>query len=53
MRGQAYTIFNGYDATIKETGDIGWLAGFAYQIPEIALKASLTYRSEIRSRCSS
>ena len=47
MRGQAYSIFNGYDATIKETGDIGWLAGFAYQIPEIALKASLTYRSEI------
>ena len=47
LRGQAYSIFNGYDATIKETGDIGWLAGFAYQIPEIALKASLTYRSEI------
>ena len=25
----------------------GWLAGVAYQIPEIALKASVTYRSEI------
>lgn len=47
LRGQAYSIYNGYDAQIKETGDVGWLAGFAYQIPEIALKASLTYRSEI------
>ena len=47
LRGQAYSIFNGYDANIKETGDFGWLAGVAYQIPEIALKASLTYRSEV------
>ncbi|MGB9039638.1 MAG: long-chain fatty acid transporter, partial [Acinetobacter calcoaceticus] len=47
LRGQAYSIYNGYDADIKETGGVGWLAGFAYQIPEIALKASLTYRSEI------
>ena len=47
LRGQAYSIFNGYDAEIKETGGAGWLAGAAYQIPEIALKASLTYRSEI------
>ena len=47
LRGQAYSLFNGYDASIKETGDFGWLAGIAYQIPEIALKASLTYRSEI------
>jgi long-chain fatty acid transport protein len=47
LRGQAYSIFNGYDANFKETGDIGWLAGLAYQIPSIALKASLTYRSEI------
>ena len=47
LRGQAYSIYNGYDADIKETGGAGWLAGVAYQIPEIALKASLTYRSEI------
>ena len=47
LRGQAYSIFNGYDANFKETGDIGWLAGLAFQIPDIALKASLTYRSEI------
>ena len=37
----------GYNAKIKEDSAVGWLAGFAYQIPEIALKASLTYRSEI------
>lgn len=47
LRGAAYSVFNGYDASIKEDSALGWLAGFAYQIPEIALKASLTYRSEI------
>ena len=47
LRGQAYSLYNGYDADIKETGELGWLAGFAYQIPEIALKASLTYRSKV------
>lgn len=47
LRGSAYSLYNGYDANIKETGGTGWLAGAAYQIPEIALKASVTYRSEI------
>jgi long-chain fatty acid transport protein len=47
LRGQAYSLYNGYDADIKETGELGWIAGFAYQIPEIALKASLTYRSKV------
>ncbi|MBV6551408.1 outer membrane protein transport protein [Acinetobacter soli] len=47
LRGRAYSLYNGYDANIKETDGVGWLAGLAYQIPEIALKASLTYRSEI------
>ena len=47
LRGQAYSLYNGYDASIKETGGVGWLAGASYQIPEIALKASITYRSEI------
>ena len=47
LRGQAYSLYNGYDANIKETGSVGWLAGAAYQIPEIALKASVTYRSKI------
>lgn len=62
LRGSAYSLLGGvhpqlgvlpaanvpaYDARIKETDGYGWLAGVAYQIPEIALKASLTYRSEI------
>ena len=47
LRGSAYSLYNGYDAKIKETGGVGWLAGAAFQIPEIALKASVTYRSEI------
>ncbi|OTG89448.1 OmpP1/FadL family transporter [Acinetobacter sp. ANC 3813] len=37
----------GYDASIPEESEFGFLAGVAFQIPEIALKASLTYRSEI------
>ena len=47
LRGQAYSLYNGYDASIPEDSSVGWLAGVAYQIPEIALKASITYRSEI------
>lgn len=39
--------YKGYNAEISEDSAVGWLAGLAYQIPEIALKASLTYRSEI------
>ena len=47
LRGSAYSLYNGYDANIKETGGAGWLAGAAFQIPDIALKASVTYRSEV------
>lgn len=50
LRGLAYggaDNFGGYNAKIGEDSAVGWLAGFAYQIPEIALKASVTYRSEI------
>lgn len=49
LRGKAYTeAFNGYNANFKKDGEIGWLAGLSYQIPEIALKAALTYRSKIK-----
>ena len=37
-----------YNANMKNDDAWGWAAGVAYQIPEIALKASLTYRSEIK-----
>ena len=41
------TGLGAYNADMKEDSAVGWLAGLAYQIPEIALKASVTYRSEI------
>ncbi|MFC3903078.1 long-chain fatty acid transport protein [Acinetobacter marinus] len=47
LRGNAFSLYNGYDADIDETEGWGWLAGVAFQIPEIALKISATYRSEI------
>lgn len=40
--------FGSYDATMKKDTELGWIAGLAYQIPENALKASLTYRSEVK-----
>ncbi|MBP8005643.1 MAG: transporter [Acinetobacter sp.] len=49
FRGMAYTeAFNGYEANFKEKGELGWLAGASYQIPDIALKAAVTYRSKIK-----
>ena len=51
LRGLAYKgpqVLGGYDIDLKEDEAYGWLAGFAYAIPEIALKAAVTYRSEIK-----
>ena len=49
LRGKAYTeAFNGYNANFKKDAEIGWLAGMGYQIPEMALKAAITYRSKIK-----
>lgn len=47
LRGLAYGLANGYTAHISSGKDIGWLAGLSYSKPDIALKAALTYRSEI------
>ncbi|MFW2176562.1 MULTISPECIES: outer membrane protein transport protein [unclassified Moraxella] len=47
LRGNAYAAASGYDETIPSSTGYGWVAGVAYSKPEIALKASLTYRSEI------
>lgn len=48
LRGNAYTqAFNGYNANFKQQGEVGWLLGASYQIPDIALKAAVTYRSKI------
>ena len=48
LRGAAYKALSGYNIKIDQEEAYGWLAGFAYQIPEIALKAAVTYRSEIK-----
>ncbi len=47
LRGIAYQAAQGYDARISPDTAVGWVAGVAYSKPEIALKAALTYRSEI------
>lgn len=47
LRGTAYSALGGYDATLGANMGYGWVAGVAYHKPEIALRASLTYRSEI------
>lgn len=47
LRGTAYQAATGYDAVISPDTAFGWVAGVAYSKPEIALKASLTYRSEM------
>ena len=36
-----------YEAKLSKDDSFGWLVGAAYQIPDIALKVALTYRSEI------
>ncbi|WP_352338984.1 outer membrane protein transport protein [Psychrobacter sp. 16-MNA-CIBAN-0192] len=47
LRGLAYGPASGYTAHVTPDQDYGWLAGVSYSKPEIALKAALTYRSEI------
>lgn len=46
LRGAGYNWIK-YDMSAPTTTGYGWLAGLAYSIPEIALQAALTYRSEI------
>ena len=48
LRGSAYSGATGYDASMSPDTAYGWMAGVAYSKPEIALKAALTYRSEIK-----
>ena len=53
LTGSTYSILSGYNIDVKQEEAFGWLAGFAYQIPEIAMKASVTYRSEIKHNAKS
>lgn len=47
LRGLAYGPATGYTSTSNPDMDYGWIAGLSFSKPEIALKAALTYRSEI------
>lgn len=47
LRGMGYSAATGYDLNVNPDTDYGWIAGLQYSKPEIALKAALTYRSEI------
>lgn len=47
LRGDAYGPATGYTSRNSPDTDYGYIAGIAYSKPEIALKAALTYRSEI------
>ncbi|MDQ9037268.1 long-chain fatty acid transporter [Acinetobacter seifertii] len=47
LRGNVYSLYNGYDFKSETVGDWGWLAGLAYQIPEKNSRVSITYRSAI------
>ncbi len=47
LRGIAYGPATGYTTHVSPEQDYGYLAGISYSKPEIALKAALTYRSEI------
>lgn len=49
LRGATYSAFSGYTAKVENEGAFGWVAGAAYEIPDIALKTSITYRSEIEA----
>ncbi|UWQ44087.1 OmpP1/FadL family transporter [Leisingera aquaemixtae] len=49
LAGLAYSAIPGgtYNVNVNKDGAFGWVAGVAYEIPEIALRAALTYSSEI------
>jgi len=47
LRGTAYGPATGYTSHMSPDMDYGYIAGMSFSKPEIALKAALTYRSEI------
>lgn len=56
LRGAAYggnAKLGTYNIEVEREEAYGWLAGVAYSIPEIALKAAITYRSEIEHNAKS
>jgi long-subunit fatty acid transport protein len=49
LAGQAYSILSGYNVQMNDGEGTGWLAGVAYERPDIALRVALTYNSEIEN----
>jgi long-subunit fatty acid transport protein len=47
LQGAGYSTTSGYDLDIDGAWGLGWVAGVAYEIPEIAARVSLTYNSPI------
>ncbi|MDR9395107.1 OmpP1/FadL family transporter [Roseovarius sp. SYSU LYC5161] len=47
LSGLAYGPFSGYDVNFASDNGVGFVAGAAYEIPDIAFRASLTYHSAI------
>lgn len=50
LRGQIYRSLANYDAELFSDYAMGWVSGVVFKKPEIALKAALTYRSEIKHK---
>lgn len=47
LDGLAYSSLAGYNVDLDSAWGIGWVAGAAYEIPDIAARISLTYNSPI------
>lgn len=47
LSGLAFGPVSGYNLELSRDTSVGWLAGVAYERPDIALRVSLTYNSEI------
>jgi len=47
LSGLAYGIGSGYNVQLENGEGTGWLAGVAYERPDIALRVALTYNSAI------
>jgi long-chain fatty acid transport protein len=47
LSGAAYGALSGYNVTLNDDIGIGYVAGVAYERPDIALRVALTYNSKI------
>ncbi|RCW85909.1 OmpP1/FadL family transporter [Paracoccus lutimaris] len=47
LQGAGYRTTSGYDLKLDGAWGVGWVAGVAYEVPEIAARVSLTYNSSI------